>query len=142
MAVTYESRTGNTERAARLAAGGLKGAGADVSVMPIDALDFKRLAEADLIIVGTWTDGAFFFGQRPGGGGKIARRLPDIWDKRCFAFVTYALNPGRSHHKLGDILAAKGARSLGEFAFHRNRLQHDVTEFVDQVIEHFAADGR
>lgn len=140
--VTYESRTGNTERAARLVAGGLESAGADVSLMPITALDFKRLAQADVVIVGSWTDGAFFFGQRPGGGGKIARLLPDIWDKRAFAFVTYAINPGRSHNKLGDILAAKGARSLGESAFHRDRLVEDVTEFVDQVIDHFAADDR
>lgn len=142
VAVTYESRTGNTERAARLVAGGLESAGADVSLMPITALDFKRLAQADVVIVGSWTDGAFFFGQRPGGGGKIARLLPDIWDKRAFAFVTYAINPGRSHNKLGDILAAKGARSLGESAFHRDRLVEDVTEFVDQVIDHFAADDR
>jgi len=141
VAVTYESRTGTTARASRLIAGGLKTAGADVAVMPIEALDFKPLARADLIIVGTWTDGAFFFAQRPGGGGKIARMLPEIWDKRAFAFVTYALNPGRSHNKLGDILAAKGARSLGEFAFHRNRLEADVAGFVDQVIDHFAADS-
>jgi sulfite reductase alpha subunit-like flavoprotein len=140
VAVAYESRTGNTAHAARLVAGGLKGAGADVAVMPIAALDFKRLAEADVVIVGTWADGAFFFGQRPGGGGKIARLLPEIWDKRAFAFVTYAVNPGRSHNKLGDILEAKGARSLGESAFHRNRLEEDVTAFVDQVIDHFAVD--
>lgn len=138
VAVAYESRTGNTARAARLVAGGLQGAGADVAVMPMSALDFKRLAQADVVIVGTWADGAFFFGQRPGGGAKIARLLPDIWDKRAYAFVTYALNPGRSHNKLGDILEAKGARSLGESAFHRGRLEADVTEFVDQVIDHFS----
>ena len=137
--VTYESRTGNTARAAGLVAGGLDAAGADVSLMSLAALDFKPLAQADLVIVGTWADGAFFFGQRPGGAAKIARLLPDIWDKRAYAFVTYALNPGRSHNKLGDLLEAKGARSLGEAAFHRHRLDAEVAEFVDQVIDHFAA---
>ncbi len=139
VAVVYESRTGTTQQAARLVAGGLKSAGADVSLAPIDDLDFAELAQADLIVVGTWTDGLFFFGQRPGGAGKIAGNLPDIWDKRTWSFVTYAKNPGRSHEKLGEILEAKGARSIGAAAMHRHRLQEDATSLVDDIIDHFAA---
>ena len=74
--VTYESRTGTTRRAAQLVGGGLRDAGATVSVAPVSAIDLDDLARADLVVVGTWTDGLFFFGQRPGGGGKIARVLP------------------------------------------------------------------
>lgn len=137
--VTFESRTGNTQRAAQLVAGGLKSAGADVTISPVGLPNYKALAEADLIIVGTWTDGMFLFGQRPGGAGKIARSLPELWDKRTFSYVTYAYNPGRSHEKLADILEAKGARSLGAAALHRNHLEQDVGEFVDGIIDHFAA---
>ncbi len=137
--VTYESRTGNTRRAAQLVAGGLRAAGADIALAPIGQVDFGQLARADLVVVGTWTDGLFFFGQRPGGGGKIARELPDLWDKQTYSFVTYAKNPGRSHVKLGELLEAKGAISLGEAAFHRRRLEDDVTMFVDGIIEEFAA---
>ena len=137
--VTYESRTGTTRRAAQLVAGGLRGAGADVSIAPIASVGFGELAQADLVVVGTWTDGLFFFGQRPGGGGKIARLLPDLWDKQTYSFVTYAKNPGRSHEKLGELLEAKGAVSLGAAAFHRRRLESDVTSFVDEVIDEFAA---
>ena len=140
VAVAYESRTGNTRRAARLVAGGLDGAGADVALMPMVDLDFKELAQADLIVVGSWTDGLFFFGQRPGGAGKIARLLPDLWDKPTYSFVTYAVNPGRSHNKLGELLQTKGARSFGESAFNRNNLVDDVTAFVDEIIDHFAAE--
>ncbi|NNC81409.1 MAG: flavodoxin family protein [Acidimicrobiales bacterium] len=135
--VTYESRTGNTRTAAQLVAGGLKDAGAEVTIGPVDTPDFKALADADLVVVGTWTDGAFFLGQRPGGAGNIARSLPDLWDKRVYSFVTYALNPGRSHEKLADLLEAKGARSLGASAFHRNRLQDDASTFVDGIIDYY-----
>ena len=136
--VTYESRTGNTQRAARLVAGGLKDAGAEVTLGPVEYPDYKALAEADLVVVGTWTDGLFFFGQRPGGAGKIARSLPDLWDKRVYTYVTYAKNPGRSHEKLAEIMAAKGARPLGTEAFHRRRLDEEVPRFVDSVIDHFS----
>ena len=137
--VTYESRTGTTRRAAQLIAGGLRSAGADVTVASISSIGYGALAQADLIVVGTWTDGLFFFGQRPGGGGKIARLLPELWDKQTYSFVTYAKNPGRSHHKLGELLEAKGAISLGANAFHRRRLESDVTSFVDEIIDQFAA---
>ena len=136
--VTFESRTGNTQRAAQLVAGGLKSAGADVHLTPVTQPDYKALAQADLVVVGTWTDGLFFFGQRPGGGGKIARSLPELWDKRTFSYVTYAVNPGRSHYKLAEILEAKGARSLGASALHRTNLEADAAEFVDGIIEHFS----
>ena len=139
VAVVYESRTGTTHEAARLVAGGLQSAGATVSIAPVDDLDFTDLAQADLIVVGTWTDGLFFFGQRPGGAGKIAGNLPDIWDKRVWSFVTYAKNPGRAHQKLGEVLEAKGGRTLGASAMHRHRLPEDATTMVDAIIDHFAA---
>ena len=137
--VAYESRTGNTQRAAQLVAGGLRSAGAEVTLSPVTQPDFKALAKADLIVVGTWTDGLFFFGQRPGGAGKIARSLPDLWDKPTYSYVTYAVNPGRSHQKLADLLEAKGAVSMGAAAFHRGRLVEEVTAFVDEVIDAYAA---
>lgn len=137
--VTYESRTGNTRRAAQLVAGGLESAGASVTLGPVSRPDYKALAKADLVVVGTWADGLFLFGQRPGSAGKIARSLPDLWDKRVYSYVTYAFDPGRAHHKLAEMLEAKGAMSLGAAAFHRKRLVDEVTEFVDEVIENFAA---
>ncbi|MGI9606666.1 MAG: flavodoxin family protein [Acidimicrobiales bacterium] len=137
--VTYESRTGTTKRAAQLVGGGLQAAGADVSVVAVETVGYGELATADLVIVGTWTDGLFFFGQRPGGAGKIARHLPELWDKGTYSFVTYAVNPGKSHEKLGGILRALGAISLGEAAFHRHRLEDEVAEFVDSIIDEFAS---
>lgn len=136
--VTYESRTGNTQKAAQLVAGGLRSAGADVSIASIDTVGFGELARADLVVVGTWCGGMFFFGQHPGGGNKVAAALPDLWDKATFSFVTYAHNPGNAAEKLGDILEAKGAVNLGSAAFHRDRLEDDVAAFVDSIIEEYA----
>ena len=83
--VVFDSKTGNTERAASLIGAGLQSAGADVTVYSIDEVDLGALARADLAVIGTWTSGLFFFGQHPGGAGKVANVLPDLWDKATFA---------------------------------------------------------
>lgn len=133
--VTYESRGGNTRRAAELIAGGLSNAGAEVTLGAVGKVGLDAMASADMLFVGTWTDGFFFFGQRPASAGKIANLLPDVWGKPTYSFVTYAKNPGKAHLGLSSLMRAKGAETLGEKAFHRNRLEDEVTAFVDEVIE-------
>lgn len=137
--VTYESRTGNTEKAAHLVAEQLHNAGATVTTFPIDAPDYGALAQADAVVVGTWCGGLFFFGQHPGGAGKIAGQLPDLWDKATFAFVTYAHNAGKAADKLGDVLEAMGAVNLGVGTIHRNNLEEDATAFASDVLAEFAS---
>ena len=136
--VIFDSRTGNTERAANLIGKGLHEAGAAVTIDSIDEVDFGRLARADLVVVGTWTGGLFFFGQHPGGAGKIATTLPDLWDKATFAYVTYAHNAGPAAEKMGDVLDGMGAVNLGTAALHRNKLEDECREFVDQILAELA----
>lgn len=132
--VIFDSKTGNTERAAGIIGAGLQRAGAKVSVYSIDEVDLGALARADLAVIGTWTGGLFFFGQHPGGAGKIATVLPDLWDKATFAYVTYAHNPGPAAEKMGDVLDAMGAVNLGAAALHRNNLEEECGSFVDQIL--------
>lgn len=139
VAVTYESRTGNTATAAQHIARRLRSAGAEVSLFSVDEPDFGALAKADAVIVGTWCGGLFFFGQHPGGAGKIAGNLPDLWDKATFAFVTYAHNAGPAANKLGEVLEAMGAVNLGVGIIHRNKIADDAAVFVDDVLAQFAS---
>lgn len=137
--VTYESKTGNTEQAAFYIAKGLHDAGASVATFPIDSVDFGQLAKADVVIVGTWCGGLFFFGQHPGGAGKITEELPDLWDMATFAFVSYAHNPGSAAEQLGDVLEAIGAVNLGVGTIHRNNLKEDSAKFVADVLAELAS---
>lgn len=137
--VTYESRTGTTAVAAELIAERLRRAGVDISLFPVDEPDYGALGNADAVIVGTWCGGLFFFGQHPGGAGKIAGELPDLWDKATFAFVTYAHNAGQAAEKLGDVLEAMGSVNLGVGTIHRKLLEHDSAAFVAMVLNEFAA---
>ena len=54
--VLHQSRTGNTKKAAELIGGAVQSSGAEVTVRPISNIDYKELADADLIFVGTWVD--------------------------------------------------------------------------------------
>lgn len=139
VAVAYESKTGNTEQAAHKVAAGLQKAGATVSVFSIDNVDHGALARADVVVVGTWCGGLFFFGQHPGGAGKIAGQLPDLWDKATFAFVSYAHNAGKAAEKLGDVLEAMGAVNLGVGVIHRNHIDEDAKLFVEEILRELAS---
>lgn len=136
--VIYESLTGNTARAARLIAGHLDGAGVPTAVCPITAVDHQALADADLVVVGSWTDGLLFVGQRPGRSGRL-KGLPSMRGKRAVVFCTYALDVGRTVEKLEAIVADLGAEVLGGMSIHRRDIPAGAQDFVDRVLGAVAA---
>lgn len=133
-AVIYESLTGNTRRAAQLIVAALGRAGHTASAAPITDIDYSALGAADVVIVGTWTDGAVFFGQRPGRAARI-KRLPVLDRKRCVVYCTYAVDPGRTLSKMQRILEERGATVVGGMALKRTRLEADVEEFVGRILD-------
>lgn len=136
--VIYESLTGNTRKAAGLIAAELGRQGVPATVSPITAIDYQALEDADLVIVGSWTDGLLFFGQKPGRAGRL-RKLPFISGKRCVVFCTYAVDCGATLEKLVAILEDRGAEVLGGMAIRRDNLEGGAREFVNRVLEVVAA---
>ena len=131
--VIYQSRTGNTRRAAELIGGTVQAAGATVAVRPITNLDYKELAEADLVFVGTWVDGLILFGHRPGDVAKV-NQVPKLWDKRVAAFMTHAVNPGRAADMLAGMLANYGAEVVAARSLSRWRLADEAPTFAAEVL--------
>jgi flavodoxin I len=132
--VIYESLTGNTRRAAKLIAGDLTASGYPTIACPTTAVDYQALHEAELVIVGGWTDGLFFVGQRPGRASRL-RRLPALNGKRALCFVTYALDPGKTLEKLVAIVEGLGATVEGGMTIRRDKLAEGASEFVDRALE-------
>lgn len=137
--VIYESRTGNTERAAMIIGAHLEAAGHEVAVFPTKGVDLETLSDADLAIVGTWTDGLILFGHRPGGAGNIAKYLPTMWDKPTYGFVTYAVRPGQVLRGFNALLESKGAKVLGALELHRRHLDTDGPDFADAVLAAYSS---
>ncbi len=131
--VIFESRTGNTQRAAEMIGGELQGAGAEVAVRPVGGLKLTEIAEADLLAVGTWVDGLVLFGHRPGGTAKLMT-LPSLHHKPVAAFATYKWYPGNCIDQLADLLAYKGADVVHRQAFNKKHLDILVPEFTARVL--------
>ena len=132
--VIYESLTGNTKRAAELIGRELAGRGIESTICPITAIDLQALSAADLVVVGSWTDGMFFFGQRPGRGGRIKDKLPAMAGKRAVTFITFALEPRKALDKLSDIVRATGADVIGGMAIRRDDLDGGTKDLVDRLL--------
>jgi hypothetical protein len=138
VAVLYESLTGNTRRAAELMEAELTRAGVEATVSPVTRPDYQAMAVADMVIVGSWTDGMVVIGQRPGRAYRI-RALPVLDRKACVVYCTYAINPGRTLDKLTRIMEERGARVLGGMAIRRSDLEGGAREFVSRLLEEVPA---
>src|SRR6185436_6325373 len=120
-------------KAAGLIAAGLDDAGVDTTVSPATRVDLAALSAAELVIVGSWTDGLVFVGQKPGRQSRLWS-LPVLTGKRAFAYCTYAVDPGHAVDKLADILRDRGAEVIGGRPVHRFLLERDCAAVVDAVL--------
>lgn len=132
--VIYESLRGNTQRAGELIAAQLVANGIPASACPIDNVDMQALSDADTVIVGSWTDGFFFFGQRPGRPWRLAK-LPVIDGKRAYVYCTYAKDPAMTLVHLSGIVGRRGGDVLGGYAIHRKNLEGGAFEFVARLMD-------
>lgn len=131
--IIYESLTGNTHRAAGLIADELYRHRVGARLFATTAVDPAAVAAADLVIVGTWTDGLLLVGQRPGRAGRL-RNLPVIDGKRCLVYVTYAIDPGKTVQKLEAIVRERGGEVLGGLAIHRSKLAEGAREVAQGAL--------
>jgi hypothetical protein len=131
--VIWESLTGTTRKAANLIAAGLREGGVETTVSPITRVDLAALSAADLVVVGSWTDGLVFVGQKPGRAARLWS-MPFLTGKQAFVYCTYAVDAGNAVDKLAAIAADRGATVLGGRKVHRFHVERDCAEVVSQIL--------
>lgn len=131
--VIYESLTGNTKKAAGFIVDELVAHGVAAVSCATSAVDYQALADADLVIIGSWTDGLFLFGQKPANAGRLSQ-LPFFAGKQAAVFCTYVLETGKTLEKLEQIIQDRGAEVIGGMAIRRNKLEEGSAEFVSRVL--------
>ncbi len=134
VAVLYQSLRGGTERAAHRIAAELENHDTTCGVYPVTNFDAQFVLRADLLFIGTWTDGLFGLGARPGQIGKLMT-LPSIAHRPVAVFVTYEISPKQSLRKLADWAERQDARVVARAGFHRRRLDEGVSEFVTEALQ-------
>lgn len=132
--IIYESLTGNTRAAARAMADALFDHQIPSTICEVGGIDDQAVAAAELVIVGSWTDGALIVGQRPGKAGKLKKHLPDLTGKRAVVFCTYAITPGKTLDKLQKIVEGHGAQVVGGLAIRRNELEDGARDLVERTL--------
>jgi flavodoxin len=132
--VIYESLTGNTAKAGRMIAERLTAEGIPTAAYNVTKVDYQVLSEADLVVVGSWTDGIVIAGQKPGRSWRL-KKMPAIAGKKAVVYATYAIDPGKVLDKLVEIVEGRGGEVLGGMTIRRDRLEESTTDFVQRIIE-------
>ncbi len=131
--VIHESLTGNTAAAADAIAAELNDAGITTVVCPVTSVDLEALSAADLVVVGSWTDGFVFAGQRPGRDWRL-KKLPVIDGKLAAVYCTFAVKYGKTLEKLDKIVAERGGDVIGGYAIRRDDIAGGAAEFVGRLL--------
>lgn len=138
--VLFESRTGNTKRAAEMIATSLAELGVDSSVYPVAKPDLEAVSAADIVFIGTWVDGIVVAGHRPGDSRKL-KAMPALWDKNVAAFMTYAIHPGNAANKLAKLLEKNlHCNVVAARALKKSLLPGGVDHFVEEALTAIGAE--
>jgi hypothetical protein len=133
--VIYESLTGNTRKAGERIAREFAASGVSAVACPVLEIDYPALAAADLVVIGTWTDGMVLFGQRPGRVGRLWTKIPALDRKKTALYCTFAVAPGKTLVKLESMVTDHhGADVVGGLAIRRNRIEQGAETFVDRLL--------
>ncbi len=132
--VIHESLTGNTRTAARHIVDELVNEGWEATECSSREVDLPALQAADVLIVGSWVDGLFFVGQRPGGAGKLSK-LPLLGNKPTYVYVTFAIDPGKTLAKLTSLIEERHGDVVGGMTIRRNDLHDGAVEFAHRVVD-------
>jgi flavodoxin len=132
--IVYDSLTGNTESAARLIAEQLRWSGARVELNPVKDANPAAAASADLLCVGSWTQGLFVILQHPTRATmRYIERLPPLHGKHALVFCSYALRRGSTLSRLASALEKKGAWVRWQVAFKRAAPVEGFSAFASEL---------
>lgn len=131
----YQSLRGGTARAAAAIAQAAADKGAVAGAYPVTSFDAQFVLTADLVVIGTWTDGLFGLGARPGQIGKL-NALPSIAHRTTALFVTYEISPAKSLAGLREWAEERQAVVVAEAGFKvRGPFRRDIGDEIDSFVE-------
>ncbi len=132
--IVYDSLTGNTRQAANYLADELYRAGIGSNLFKVSELNEKAVTEADLVVIGSWTDGLLVVGQKPGRHKRFKQLLPQLGGKRCAVYCTFAVNPGKTLEKLTKTVEAHGGQVIGGMTIRRDDLEGGAAELANRIV--------
>jgi len=134
--VAFESRGGHTEALARSLAGTLEQTGAKARVRRLAEIGLEDVADADLVVLGTWVEGLVVANVGPAKTTRAAiAGLPELGATTFATFCTYGVAPKGTLGELRRLLDARGGTVVAEHAFGpREGRDEAVAAFAAEVL--------
>jgi flavodoxin len=106
--VIYNSKKGHTQKYGEEIGKYLLGKNLDTKVISIDNFKEKDIRDADIVFLGSWTNGMFLMFQHPDKKwANFASKLPEIKDKKVGLFTTYTVATGSMFRRMEKKLKDK-----------------------------------
>ncbi len=106
--IIYNSKKGHTKKYGEEIGKYLSGKNWDTKVISIDKFDEKDIRDADIVFLGSWTNGMFLMFQHPDKKWvKFVNKLPEIKDKKVGLFTTYTIATGSMFRSMEKRLKDK-----------------------------------
>ncbi|MCF8332272.1 MAG: flavodoxin domain-containing protein [Bacteroidales bacterium] len=120
--IIYNSKQGTTRAYAGEIADYLQTKGQhNVKIFSIEDADTEAIDDANVILIGSWTSGLYFFGQKPDKKWKqFAKSLPELNNKTVGFFTTYKLLTGSMFKNMNKHLKTKLNSPVDIFLKSRN----------------------
>ncbi len=116
--VCYQSAGGHTAAVAEEVGRGLASEGMEVTTLPLVKVGAADMAAADVMVVGSWTEGMVVARVHPARAARAwLEHLPRLAGKQVAVFCTYGVAPKGTLGEMRGLLEAKGATVLAEAAF-------------------------
>ncbi|MBN2611115.1 MAG: flavodoxin domain-containing protein [Bacteroidales bacterium] len=106
--VIYYSKKGTTRQFAYEIDKYLKNSNLDSRIISIYDVHTDDIKQADIVLIGCWTNGLFLFLQHPDNiWKKYAKQFPELKDKKVGFFTTYLLATGSMFSQMQRVLKEK-----------------------------------
>jgi len=129
--LVVDSVGGHTRSVATTIAGVLATTGACIEVCRVEDATRSVLAHADLLVVGTWTEGLVVAKVGPSRATRaFLATLPPLTGVRAVAFCTFGVSPKGTLAAISQALEAQGAEVVASAAFGPGKLTQRAEVFA------------
>ncbi len=136
VSIIYRSRTGITENMAEEINALLKEKKVETDPRQVDEIEEQVLDSSDIVFLGCWTSGLFFFLQHP---DKVwienIKKSEALKGKKVVLFTTYKILTGSMFKKMAKVLKNKDPEILLQLKSRDGHLSDDQKKKISAIIE-------
>lgn len=134
--VIYDSKNGVTKKYGEEISEFLRKKDFDAKAVSINNCSYEDILESDYVLLGSWTNGFFLFGQHPNDlWVNFVKTIPNIKDKKIGLFATYKISTGSIFKKMKKHLGFNDEENLLELKSRDGSLQVSAKLMINDFLK-------